>query len=233
MPLKPRAKVTEEPNAVKLFGIVTVTVSPAVRVAGEVGVKFADQVVATLAAYETAVNPTPVTAVPAGVTVTVAVVVPETVFGSSEVTTLIEYEVPAIGFVIPGIVNVAAVPAPTAQLEPNRVTTSVWPMANPVALHDVNPEFNVIGVAPLGRVKPAGKVTEIVSPATSAPPYGVEIGDVVKLMVHGSVACATCVPDALTFVTFEPEATSVGNVPDAGEVGWVSTLVDSEKSAAA
>ena len=162
--------MTDEPNVGKLEGIVTVTESPAVRVAGDVGVKFADHVVAVLAAYETAVKLTPVTAVPAGLTVTKVVVVPETVFGSSEVITLIEYDAPAIGLVIPGIVIETAVPADALQPAPDKVTNSVSPLAIPVALQDEKPELSVMGWVPLGRVKPAGKFTEMVSPATSAPP---------------------------------------------------------------
>ena len=84
-----------------------------------------------------------------------AVVVPETVVGSSEVYTLIVYE-PAAGFVTPGIVKDAAVLFPKTQMAPASVMTSVWPLATPVALQPLNPLFKVMVDGPVGSVKPAG-----------------------------------------------------------------------------
>lgn len=171
-PVKPRAKVTVVgEDSPKEVGIVTVTVSPLVKNPGVVGVKLAVHVVVVLAAYVLSVKETPVTAVPGGVViVSGVVVVPKTVLGSSEVVTSnVEY-VPAAGLVTPGMVSIAAVPLPTEQLEPARAIVSVDPDEVPVAVHDENPWSNVMVDGPTGNVNPAGKVTETVSPATSAPP---------------------------------------------------------------
>ena len=235
-PVKPRAKVTVVgEDSPKEVGIVTVTVSPLVKNPGVVGVKLAVHVVVVLAAYVLSVKETPVTAVPGGVViVSGVVVVPKTVLGSSEVVTSnVEY-VPAAGLVTPGMVSIAAVPLPTEQLEPARAIVSVDPDEVPVAVHDENPWSNVMVDGPTGNVNPAGKVTEIVSPATSAPPYGGApvVGratDVVKATDQGWVMDAGWLPGVLTPVTFEPEYVSGETVP---EIGVVSTLVDTVKDEA-
>jgi len=171
-PLNPSAKVTTVGDVrVKEEGTVSVTVSPLVKKPGVVGVKSAVHVVVAFPLYETAVYETPVTAVPGGVViVSDVVVVPETVLGSSEVTTLKAEYVPAPGLVTPGMVSTAAVPLASEQPAPASVMSSVEPADVPVAVHDANPWSRVMATVPAGSVNPTGKVTETVSPATSAPP---------------------------------------------------------------
>lgn len=157
-------------------------------------------------------KPTPVTDVPGGVViVSGVVVVPVTVFGSSDVTTLrLEYE-PALGLVTPGIVSTAGVLAPSEQPVPASVIVSVRLTAVPVAVHDVNPWLSVMEGVPAGSVKPDGNVTEMVSPATSAPPYGPApvvgcASDVVNPTDQGWVIDAGWLPGAETAETFVPDA---------------------------
>ena len=83
-------------------------------------------------------------------------------------TVRLEYG-PAAGFVMPGMVSTAAVPFPNEHAGPLRVMVSVRPDQAPDALQAANPWSSVTTNEP-DTAKPVGKVTEIVSPATSAPP---------------------------------------------------------------
>ena len=107
------------------------------------------------------------------------------------------------------MVNDAAVLLANEQLAPASVMTSVWLLATPVALQLLNPLFKVMVVEPAGSVKPDGKLTDTVSPASSPPPYVLggptTAADVVKSIVQGWVKSASYVPGVETVLTFEPE----------------------------
>src|SRR5437016_3869926 len=122
---------------------------------------------------------------------------------------------PAVGLVIPAIVNVAAVFA-GSEHPPANVIVTTCPAVEPAAAQLLAKPMGSVIVGVGGITNPAGNATVTVSPATSAP---VELD--VKPTVHVDVAPAVCGdPPNVTSVT----AVRLMTTALAGDAGTVSEL---------
>jgi len=162
-----------------------VTVSPALSAPAPLELKLAVQFVVVPTTVESAVKDTEPTVVPVA-----TIVNPEagvtTALASSEVSTpsVLVVTLPGVEFVMPAMVTVAALVSASAQV-PLSVIFTTWAVVEPVVVPvhvPAKPDAKVT-VGDAGTLKPLGTVTEIVSPAPSAP-----FDDEVNPTVHVEVA---------------------------------------------